>query len=416
MRVKLLFLNPVGTVGGAERVLLDVMASLRAADPSLDIHLAAAADGPLIVAARALGAEVTVLPLAPAAGELGESGLGGGRLRKALALLGRGPGAAWAAWRYAGRLRRLVERLRPDVVHSNGIKFHLLTRLARLRPPVVWHLHDFLGRRALLAPALRWAARGAAGGVAISQAVERDARAVLGPFPTAVVLNAVDTERFAPGDGDGAWLDRLAGLSPLGPGAVRVGLVATYARWKGQDVFLGAARRVADELPSREVRFYVVGGPIYQTRGSQWSEEELRRLGSDLSAAGRLGFVGFRPDTPAVYRALDVVVHASTQPEPFGLTIAEAMACGRAVVVARAGGAAELFHDDEAVGVAPGDEAALARAVADLVSDPDRRRRLGDRARAAAVARFARGRLGPELLAAYRRFGVATGARTPLEV
>ena len=37
---------------------------------------------------------------------------------------------------------------------------------------------------------------------------------------------------------------------------------------------------------------------------------------------------------PAAYRALDVVVHASTRPEPFGLVIAEAMACGRALVAA----------------------------------------------------------------------------------
>jgi glycosyltransferase involved in cell wall biosynthesis len=402
-------LNPVGTIGGAERVLLDLVASLRAAAPSVEVHLAAAADGPLIDAARSLGAAATVLPLPAAVGAMGDSGLGHGRTRAALSLLLHTPAAAWVVWRYARRLRRLVEELRPDVVHSNGIKFHLLTRLAGLRGvAVVWHLHDFLSRRALAARGLRWAARAAAGAVAISQAVALDARGVLGPLPVAVVPNAVDTERFAPGAGDGAWLDRLADLPAAGSDAVRVGLVATYARWKGQDVFLRAARRVAAELPGREVRFYVVGGPIYQTRGSQWSEEELRRQGAELSAAGRLGFIGYRRDTPEVYRALDVVVHASTQPEPFGLTIAEGMACGRAVVVARDGGAAELFtHGEDAVGVPPGDDAALSQAVADLVTDPAKRRRLGECARASAVERFPRQRLGPQVLEAYRRFGVA---------
>jgi glycosyltransferase involved in cell wall biosynthesis len=408
--VKVLFLNPVGAVGGAERVLLDLVASLRAAAPSVEVHLGAAADGPLIDAARALGAAATVLPLPAAAGELGESGLSGARAT--LSLLLRVPPAAWVAWRYARRLRRLVEEVRPDVVHCNGIKFHLLSRLARLNTTVVWHLHDFISRRRLMAPGLRWAARAAAGAVAISQAVERDARGVLGSLPIAVVPNAVDTERFVPGPGDGAWLDRLAGLPPGGPDAVRVGLVATYARWKGQDVLLRAARRVGAEPSGREVRFFVVGGPIYQTRGSQWSEDELRTLGAELSAAGRLGFVGFRYDTPEVYRALDVVVHASTQPEPFGLTIAEAMACGRAVVVARDGGAAELFtHGEDAVGVPPGDDAALSRAVADLVGDPERRRRLGDAARRTALERFRRERLGPQLLDVYRRFGVVVPER-----
>jgi hypothetical protein len=129
---------------------------LRAAGPSAEVHLAAAADGPLIDAARALGAAATVLPLPAAAGELGDSALGRGRARAALSLLLRAPAAGWVAWRYARRLRRLVEDVRPDVVHSNGIKFHLLTRLARLRDTtVVWHLHDFVSRRALMAPALR---------------------------------------------------------------------------------------------------------------------------------------------------------------------------------------------------------------------------------------------------------------------
>ena len=44
-------------------------------------------------------------------------------------------------------------------------------------------------------------------------------------------------------------------------------------------------------------------------------------------------------------RALDIVVHASTEPEPFGLTIAEGMASGRAVIVSAAGGAAEIVQD-----------------------------------------------------------------------
>ena len=413
--VKILFLNPVGTVGGAERVLLDLIASLRAAAPSVRLHLVAAAEGPLIDAARSLGATTAVLPLPASVGAVGDSALAGGRARAALSLLGRSPAAGWAAWRYARRLRRVAEEVRPDVVHSNGIKCHLLTRLARLRDtPVIWHVHDFIGRRPVMACGLRWAARAASGAVAVSDAVARDARGLLGPVPVDVVENGIDTDRFAPGPGDGMGLDRLANLPAAGPGVVRVGLVATFARWKGQDVFLRAARRVAAELPGREVRFFVVGGPIYQTRGSQWSEGELRRQGADLLATGRLGFVGFQQDTDAVYRALDVVVHASTQPEPFGLTIVEAMACGRAVIVSSAGGAAELFtHDHDAVGVPPGEAAALAAAIEALVDDPGRRGCLGAAARRTAVERFRRERLGPQVLDAYRRFGVAVPATWP---
>jgi glycosyltransferase involved in cell wall biosynthesis len=407
--VKILFLNPAPALGGAERSLLDLMASLRRAAPSIELHLATPEPGPLTAQAERLGVAVSLLPMPAAVRRMGDSALRGrGRGRAALALLVPGIPAAWAGWGYGHRLRRLVEEVRPDVVHSNGIKCHLLTRLARLRDTaVVWHVHDFLGGRPLMARGLRWAAGAASGAVAVSRAVAEDARGVLGSVPVAVVANGIDTERFAPDPGDGARLDRLAGPLAVGPEDVRVGLVGTFARWRGQDVFLRAAERVGALVPGRAVRFYVVGGPIYQTRGSPRSEDELRRQGAGLLAAGRLGFVGFQEESAAVYRSLDVVMQASTQPEPFGLTIAEALACGSAVLVARAGGAAELFTPDhEAVGVPPGDADALARAIAELVADADRRRRPGKQARATAVERFRRERLGPEVLAAYRRFGV----------
>jgi glycosyltransferase involved in cell wall biosynthesis len=317
----------------------------------------------------------------------------------------------WAAWRWARRLRQVIGSLGPDVVHSNSLKLHLLAALAgaRHRPPwrLVWHLHDFVAGRAVMRRALRWAAAAAAGAVAVSHAVADEAIAHLGPLPVVVVPNGIDTQRFQPGAARGACLDELAGLPSVPPETVRIGLVATYARWKGHDVFVDAAARLVQRRADLPVRFYVVGGPIYQTAGSQWSRDELKRLPAAraLLADGRLGFVDFQADAAPVYRALDVVVHASTRPEPFGLTIAEAMASGRAVVVARGGGAAELFtHDHDAVGVRPGDAGELAGALEGLVAEPLLRRRLGSAARTTACDRFARGRLGPATLAAYRLF------------
>jgi glycosyltransferase involved in cell wall biosynthesis len=105
---------------------------------------------------------------------------------------------------------------------------------------------------------------------------------------------------------------------------------------------------------------------------------------------------------PAALRALDVVVHASTQPEPFGMSIAEAMSCGRPTIVAMAGGAAEIIHDTiDAVAYPPGDHVALASALASLVGDPAARARLGEEARHAATRAFDGRRLGPELVRVY---------------
>jgi glycosyltransferase involved in cell wall biosynthesis len=403
---RILFLNVAGEIGGAERSLLDLLASLRKTAPAVELSLLLAAEGPLRGRAERLGVAVTVLPMPDAVRGLGDFGLrGAGRWRSLATLARRGASALPATCQYARRLRRFVDVLRPDVVHSNSIKFHLLTRLACPRGLlVVWHVRDFLGGRPLMARILRYAS-GGVGAVAISQAVGDDARKVLPGVPVAVVYNAIDTDEFSPGPGDGAWLDRLAGLSPAGPDVVRIGLVATYARWKGQDVFLQAATRAAKRLAGRPVRFYVVGGPIYHTAGSQWSEAELRERGRSLLEEGLLGFVPFQQEPAAVYRCLDVVVHASTLPEPFGRTIIEAMACGRAVIAANAGGAAELFtQGHDALGVPPSDVDALAQAMGELAADPTQQERLEKNGRSTTVARFNRDRLGFEVLAAYRRF------------
>src|SRR5688500_13647580 len=141
--------------------------------------------------------------------------------------------------------------------------------------------------------------------------------------PVHTVYNSVDLDRFAPA-GPRANLDALAGLPPLGAGGIRVGLVGTFARWKGHGVFLDAIERLRD-LP--QVRGYIVGGSIYQTDASQYSREELRAHAEARGIGNVVGFTGTVDDVPSVLRALDIVVHASTEPEPFGLVIAEAMAC-----------------------------------------------------------------------------------------
>ena len=101
-------------------------------------------------------------------------------------------------------------------------------------------------------------------------------------------------------------------------------------------------------------------------------------------------------------RALDVVVHASTDPEPFGLVIAEAMATGRAVIVSFAGGARELVTPGvDALIHQPGDAGELATAIATLAADRTLRGRLGAEARRSALERFDPARARDELMELY---------------
>ena len=162
-----------------------------------------------------------------------------------------------------------------------------------------------------------------------------------------------------------------------------------------------AVARVTRNLSAR---FFVVGGPIYRSVGSQRTVEELRARATalGLDETGRLGFVGHQKEPANVYRALDVVVHASTRPEPFGRVIVEGMACARAVVVANVGGAAELFEDGvDALGCSPGDPVALAAILVRLAANPALRESLGAAGRRTAVARFDRSRLADRWSGVY---------------
>ncbi|MCE9672342.1 glycosyltransferase family 4 protein [Myxococcus stipitatus] len=402
--MRILFLNPVGVLGGAERALLDLMACLRRSAPDMSLHLLAGSTGPLLDEARALGVEARALPLPERLSVLGDSALRGRGVREAWRFArGLTPAPALLA-RYGLALRREVEALRPDVIHSNGIKTHLLSPFTVGLPSKrVWHVHDFLGERPLVRRALAALSRLADTAIANSHAVGDDTRAVLGRVLIHVVPNGVDVERFRPGPGDASRLDTLAGLPPASAGTPRVGLVATYARWKGHDVFLEAAAELTRLSPDASVRFYLVGAPLYQTAGSQFSEAELRGLISRQGLTGRVGLVPFQAQPQDIYRALDVFVHASTRREPFGLTIAEALACGRPSIVSRASGAAEALTDGEdALAIPPGDARALARAMHTLLSDAELRARLGSSARRTAVERFSRERYAREICSIYR--------------
>jgi glycosyltransferase involved in cell wall biosynthesis len=366
------------------------------------MRLICLADGPLLDEARALGIQVDALPMPARLTNIGESGLSGGRVSRTASLAGKFALGCPAALRYLHQFRKTVLATESDIIHSNGVKSHLLSRcLPRKAGRVVWHIHDLLGSRAVNASVLKHAAGHASGAIAISQAVANDLKKVLPATPVFTIRNAIDTDHFTPARADGATLDQLAGLAPASAGIVRVGLVATYARWKGQDIFLDAIAKLQTDFPAR---FYIIGGSIYHTAGSQFSREELQSRAASLGVSGKVGFIGFQPDPLDVYRALDVMVHASSRAEPFGLTIVQAMACGKAVIVSNSGGAAELFTQNvDGIGVRPGNAEDLASAISTLVGDAAQRSRMGTSARETAIQRFNRARLGPEFLAVYQQ-------------
>jgi glycosyltransferase involved in cell wall biosynthesis len=393
--MNVVFLSPSGTIGGAERVLLHLFDAVGMAFPDADRTVIQLGDGPLADEAERRGVRAIVESASKSFAGIGDSRLQRTASRTA-GIAAAGVGLVRAAPQLlslTARIRRRLSHLRPTIVHSNGMKTHLLSRLTTPRGvPRILHLHDFFSNRPLVRRATPFLAASAARGIAISHAVAKDVHSLVPSMPISVVHNAVDTDHFSPGDPEPHSLDKKAGLATAAPGTLRVGLVATYADWKGHGVFLQALSRVPN------VRGYIVGGPIYATSGSQVTLEELQRMADSLGLRDRVGFLPFQSDPRDVYRSLDVVVHASTRPEPFGLTITEAMSVGRPVVVAADGGAVELFEDCvSAIGYSAGDVGALSRAMERLFHDSELRRRIGAAARSAAVANFSLSRFNREV-------------------
>jgi glycosyltransferase involved in cell wall biosynthesis len=400
--VRLLYLNPTAAMGGAERVLLDLLGIVRRAQPSWPLALIVGQEGPLAEDAAALGVDTQVLPFPRDFAQLGDFGLATPATWARFAR--KAVGGSVSTTRYIGQLRSAVAAFHPDVLHSNGIKMHLLGALAKPRTAkLLWHFHDYPSARPVTNRLVKALKHRCDGVIAVSHSVAADIRHELGPsLPVHAIWNSVDLARFAP-DGPRLDLDALAGLPPGDATLPRIGLVATFARWKGHKVFL---EMLAALKPVHPFRAYIIGGPLYETQDSQVSMDELRASIDRLGLAGRVGLTGFVKDAAAALRALDVVVHASTSPEPFGLVIAEAMAAGRCVVISDSGGVAELVADRETgLTYHAGDVKEMAAQVRTLLDDSSLRIRIGQAAHSAAGRQFDQQRMCVQLLDVYAQVG-----------
>jgi glycosyltransferase involved in cell wall biosynthesis len=179
------------------------------------------------------------------------------------------------------------------------------------------------------------------------------------------------------------------------------GVVGNIQEWKGQLVFVDALSRVRERIP--EVRGVIVGG--VHRAGQRYYDRLLARV-RELRLGDAIIVTGFRTDVPDVMHALDVVVHTSVRPEPFGRVILEGMLCGKPVVASAAGGVPELIeHGRTGLLVPPGDAAALADAIETLLGDTAVRTAMGEEARRATEDRFGLARHVAEFEQLYRALG-----------
>ncbi|MFI7503459.1 glycosyltransferase [Streptomyces sp. NPDC049687] len=269
------------------------------------------------------------------------------------------------------RLARVLDEVRPALVHAHSAKAGLAGRLAvRGRIPTVFQPHAWSFEAvggATAALALGWerfGARWAARLVCVSEAERATGLRAGISGRWSVIPNGIDTERFRPAPADTA---RAAVLPDVDPAAPLVVCVGRLCRQKGQDVLLEAWADVLRDVP--DARLVLVGdGP----------EGERLRAGAPESVL----FAGAVDDTVPWYRAADLVVLPSRW-EGMALAPLEALACGRPVVVTEVDGARESLPAALAAPclVPADDPATLARAVTGLLPDAPLRTSLGEQGR-----------------------------------
>jgi glycosyltransferase involved in cell wall biosynthesis len=337
---RLLSVQPTADGGGSEKALIGLIRQLH--DDGWECHVA--------------------LPSAPRlAGEYAEAGAVVHVIYMPR-VTASGASTRWLAYALAwpvgvARLAQLARRLGIDVVHSNSLHcWHGWAAAALLGRPHVWHAREIVFQSRAALGLERWLARHFADEViAASTAVASQ----LDPGNVTVVTDEADPRVFNP-----ARAGRFRHDAGIDDAIPLIGSVARLDTWKGFDVLLDGWKDVRQARPDAEL--VIAGGSV---AGKEGYAAGLRERARSLPG---VHWLGPRGDVPEVLADLDVFVQVSTQPEPFGLVLVEALATGVPVVAGAAGGPLEILNAagaGPAAGrlVTPGDAAALAGALLTLL-------------------------------------------------
>lgn len=334
-----LSIQPVAEQGGSDQALLRLARQLAGAGWA--VHVALPAASPMASDFQQAGATLHTVPMQRISTSHG--------LAAWAAYAARWPVSVW-------RLHRLARAVGADVVHSNSLHSWYGWAVALLSgKPHIWHAREIVTQSGAALRVERFLARHfACRVIAASSAVAGQ----LHPGNVTVVHEEPDSTEFSP-DRAGRLRQRvgLPDASPL------VGYVGRIDTWKGIDILFDALPLLAARRPGAQA--VVAGGTV---AGKEAYARQLAARASELGVRW-LGALG-GPEAADLIADLDCLAYPSTSPEPWGLTIVEALACGTPVVATDAGGPREILAGlppEAGALVPPGDPVALAGALERLL-------------------------------------------------
>src|SRR5256885_1051280 len=249
----------------------------------------------------------------------------------------------WDLLSFTSRLSRLVRRERPDVLYGfmpmENLAALIVGRLVRPRIPVVWGIRASDVDAAvygLLSTAVyklqEWLLRAPDLVISNSHAAFANPGLKVPPNRAVVIPNGIDVARFRPDTALHLAGRAILGIDGNGP---IVAIVGRLDPMKGHECFLRAAGIVARH--ASDARFLVVGS------GSHAYRLSMMRIADGLGIGGRLIWRDAFRDIEVIYNSIDVLVSSSIFGEGFPNVVAEAMACGAAVVACSVGDAARVM-------------------------------------------------------------------------
>jgi len=200
-----------------------------------------------------------------------------------------------------------------------------------------------------------------------------------------VIHNGVDINKFTQLY-DSKLVRREFGIKP---DESIVGIIGRIDNWKGHEYFIEAMANVSKQIPA--LKGLIIGEletNVAVDRNRQYLNK-LKLLINSMGLEGKIIFTGFRDDVSRLISAIDVVVHASSTPEPFGLVIIEAMAAGKPVIATADGGVLDIIEDGVNGLLIPcKDSKAIAQAILRIIFNKNETKRMGFEARCRVAEKF----------------------------
>lgn len=385
-RPRILFLAHTAQLSGAE---LAVLRLVRVLDKErYDLSAMLFSDGPLAQQLAEAGASVHVMPLSESIVKTNRYDTATSFLRVKDVI---------TTLKYVWRLARFIRSGKYDLVHTSSMKSDWIGGPAAVlaRTPAIWHLH----------------VRVACAYMPVALVILYRLTAYL--FPSYMIANSQSTlDTLKPYPRRRCCVVYPGVMPPATPPAPRgtaarraaagqrvVGMVGRISPTKGQDIFLKAAARVLERFP--DARFQIIGSVLFD---DQEYERGIRELATSLKLDDAVEFIGFVHDVNARLAAMDVMVHGSTTPEPFGQVVVEAMMAARPVIATNAGGVPEIVEDRKSgLLVPPKDVEKMVAAICWILENPDEAEEMAWRGRERALARFTIEQTGRDVEMVYKQ-------------